>query len=96
MSRNVWRDLLLNTDQFKGMAPETLSEAGNAADCCTRTLAYGVAAIGNLLAGAALNEDHGLDAGAIADLGWLLQSMGELSATLADTAEGVRLCSKEG
>ncbi len=96
MSRNVWRDLLLNTDQFKGMAPDALSEAGNAADCCTRTIGYGVAAIGSLLAGAALNKDHGLDADAIADLGWLLQSMGELSATLADTAEGVRLCSKEG
>lgn len=96
MSRNVWRDLLLSTGQFKDMAPEALSEAGNAADCCNRTLGYGIAAIGNLLAGAALNEDHGLCPDSVADLGWLLQSLGELSATLADTAEGVRLCSKEG
>jgi hypothetical protein len=96
MSRNVWRDLLPTTEAIKAMTPEALSEAGNAADCCARTLAYGVAAVGNLLAGAALNEEHGLDAGAIADLGWLLQSMGELSATLADTHEGVRLRSTQG
>ena len=96
MSRNVWRDLLPSTEAIKAMTPEALDRAGLAADCQALTLAYGVAAIGGLLAGAALNEDHGLDAGAIADLGWLLQSMGELSATLADTHEGVRLRSKQG
>lgn len=96
MSRNAWRDLLPTTEHINAMTPEALDKAGIAADCQARTLAWGVAAIGNLLAGAALNEDHGLDAGAIADLGWLLQSMGELSATLADTHEGVRLRSKQG
>jgi dolichol kinase len=73
------------------MTPEQLDKAALAADCEARTVTWGIAAIGNLLAGAALNESHGLDQEKVADLGWLLQSLGDLAATLVDTHEGARL-----
>lgn len=95
MSINSWRSLLPSTEALDAMTPEQLDKAALAADCEARTVAWGISAIGNLLAGAALNESHGLDPEKVADLGWLLQSLGELSATLIDTHEGARLRSKQ-
>lgn len=91
MSRNNWLDLLPAPEHIAAMTPEQRDRMASAADCNARTLAWGVSAIGTLVAGAALNEEAGIDAGKLADLGWLLQSMGELSAALIDTHEGARL-----
>jgi len=85
MTAPYWKDLLPTTDQVAAMTPEQLERAAMAADNQSATIGFGIAAIGNLLAGAALNEELGLDSGSVADLGWLLQSLGTLSANLTDT-----------
>ncbi|MCM2329821.1 MAG: hypothetical protein NDI70_00865 [Pseudomonas sagittaria] len=96
MSRNQWLDLLPTTGGIAAMTPEQRERMASAADYQARTLAWGVSAIGSLVAGAALNEEAGIDAGKLADLGWLLQSMGELGAVLIDTHEGARLRTGNG
>ena len=95
MSRNLWRDLLPTTEQLDGMNPEALGQAALAADCNLSTITFGITAIGGLLAGAANNEDHGIAADHLASLGWILQSMGELSTALMDTHEGARQRAKQ-
>ncbi|SFB31869.1 hypothetical protein [Azotobacter beijerinckii] len=89
MSAPNWNALLPSFEQIEAMPPEKLAAAATAADGYGMTIGFGIAAIGNLLAGAALNEDHGLDHEAVADLGWLLQSLGNLSAKLSDTGSGI-------
>lgn len=95
MSRNTWRDLLPTQAQIAAMKPEVREQAATAADCQLGTITFGITAIGGLLAGAANNEDHGIAADHLASLGWLLQSMGELSTALIDTCEGARQRAKQ-
>jgi len=90
MSAPTWYDLLPDHEAIQAMSPEKLEAAAIAADSYNMNVSYGIAAIGNLLAGAALNEEQGLDADSVADLGWLLASLGELSAKLTDTGNGIR------
>lgn len=90
MSIPNWNDLLPNHEAIQAMSPEKLEAAASATDSYGMNISFGIAAIGNLLAGAALNEEQGLDADAVADLGWLLASLGELSAKLTDTGNGIR------
>ena len=90
MSVPNWNDLLLNHRAIQTLSPEQLKAAGQAVDSYGTTLGYGIAAIGSLLAGYATNEDHGIDPDAMTDLGWLLQTLGELSARLNDTGNVIR------
>jgi len=91
MIRFDWNALLPNHEAIVAMTPEKLEAAGQAAESYGMNIGFGIAAIGNLLAGTAQNEDHGLDPDAIADLGWLLESLGKLSAKLADTGSGIAI-----
>ncbi|SFB58192.1 hypothetical protein [Azotobacter beijerinckii] len=90
MSVPNWNALLPSFEQIEAMPPEKLAAADAFTESSVKTIGFGIAAIGNLLAGAALNEDQGLDPAAVADLGWLLQSLGDLSAKLADTGYGIQ------
>ena len=89
MSGPNWNDLLLNHRAIQTLSPEQLKAAGQAVDSYGTTLGYGIAAIGTLLAGYATNEDHGIDPDAMTDLGWLLQTLGELSGSLANTGNTI-------
>ncbi|GAB3471610.1 hypothetical protein GCM10027398_22590 [Azotobacter salinestris] len=88
MSCPNWNSLMPNFEAIQAMSPEKLEAAAMAADSYSLTLGHGIAAIGNLLAGAA-SSNQGLDPAAIHDLGWLLESLGKLSAKLADTGSGI-------
>ncbi|MDV7210124.1 hypothetical protein [Azotobacter beijerinckii] len=90
MSVPNWNDLLLNHRAIQTLSPDQLKAAGQAADNYGMTLGCGIAAIGSLLAGYSTNEDHGIDPDAMTDLGWLLQTLGELSARLNDTGNVIR------
>lgn len=90
MSRADWNALLPNHEAIVAMTPEKLEAASQAADTYGTNIGFGIAAIGNLLAGYATNEDHGIDPDAMTDLGWLLETLGKLSAKLADTGNGIR------
>ncbi|MFB8830059.1 hypothetical protein ACE0DR_13770 [Azotobacter sp. CWF10] len=86
-----WNALLPNHEAIQAMPPEKLEAAGQAAESYGINIGFGIAAIGNLLAGTASNEDHGLDPDATTDLGWLLETLGKLSAKLADTGSGIAI-----
>lgn len=85
-----WNDLLISTGDFDHLSPEQLADICVSDEDNNMTLCHGVAAIGNLLAVAALNEDAGLNINAIADIGWLLASLGKLSAGIADRGNAAR------
>ncbi|MNZ66557.1 hypothetical protein D3C78_847850 [compost metagenome] len=89
MTVPCWKDLLPNGAQVAAMTPEQLERAAMAAENQAATLGFGIAAVGNLLACAALNKSHGLDANKVADLGWLLESLGSLSVNLTDTGNAI-------
>jgi len=89
MSSPNWNDLLPSYRAIQTMTPEQLKSAGQAVEEYGMTLGYGIAAIGSLLAGYASNEDHGIDSEAMTDLGWLLRSLGSLSAKLSDTGSNI-------
>ncbi|GAB3462868.1 hypothetical protein [Azotobacter salinestris] len=91
MSAPDWNALLPNHEAIVAMSPEKLEAVAMAADSYSSTLGHGIAAIGNLLAGAA-SSNQGLDPDAIHDLGWLLESLGKLSAKLADTGNCINDC----
>ena len=90
MSAPNWNDLLPNYAAISALASEDLERAGSAANQYSQNISFGIAAIGNLLACAALNEEQGLCSDSVADLGWLLQSLGELNAKLVDTEAATR------
>lgn len=89
MTTPCWEDLRPNHDQVEAMTPEQLERAALAVENQAVTLSYGVAAIGNLLAGAALNTSHGINADKLSDLGWLPESLDTLSANLTDTGNRI-------
>ncbi|WP_324731583.1 hypothetical protein [Pseudomonas paeninsulae] len=89
MTAQTWNDLLPTVAQIEAMTPEQLASANMAAHDQEIALGFGIAAVGQILAGAAQNEDHGISMDALTDLGWLLQSLGTLSAKLSDTQRGI-------
>ena len=95
MSINTWQEVLPSTKAMDAMPCEDLEKVGRYAECEMMTLSFGVSAIGSMLAAAALNEEHGLDPDKVADLGFLLESLGRLAGSLADTAEASHLRAKK-
>ncbi|MER1948745.1 hypothetical protein [Stutzerimonas stutzeri] len=84
-----WNDLLPTIGAIESMAPEQLQRVDGAIEQYSITLGFGIAAIGNLLACTASNGQTGLNDQTATDIGWLLESLGELSARLADTGNAV-------
>ena len=70
--------LLIDLNSMEHLPTDKLEDISLAAGNLGMTISHGIAAIGSILAGAATNEDLGLNASAVADLGWLLQSLGKL------------------
>jgi hypothetical protein len=87
---NPWNDLLIGIDNFDRLPAEQLEAISRAAETNNMTLCHGISAIGNVLAVAALNEEAGLNLDVVADLGWLLESLGKLSASITDRDNGAR------
>jgi hypothetical protein len=87
---NPWNDLLISTEAFDQLSPEQLAKISASDHDNNMTLCHGVAAIGNLLAVAALNEDTGLSLEVVADIGWLLESLGKLSTSVTDRGNAAR------
>lgn len=79
---NDFKQLLIDPESFGSTPTERLKSIGSAANNMNGTIIHGIAAIGAILAGAAMNEDAGLNADAVADLGWLLQSLGKLCSSV--------------
>ncbi|MNF66107.1 hypothetical protein D3C84_478910 [compost metagenome] len=98
MSTVNWFDVLRDMDTFPSAiaadatldAEQTrqLEAANRTANEYGKTLGFGISAIGHLLASAAQNG--GVEASTATDLGWLLESLGDLSARLADVSEVTR------
>ena len=86
MSVPNWNDLLPTVGQIDAMAPEKLERAAEAANQYVANLGFGIAAIGHLLACTASNGETGLSDRVATDIGWLLETLGELSASLIDTS----------
>lgn len=89
MSAPSWSDLLPTMAAVEAMTPEKLERVDGAIDRYSMTLGLGIAAIGNLLACTASNSETGLSSDTATDIGWLLESLGDLSARLADTGNAV-------
>lgn len=84
-----WTDLLPTYGTIQAMEPETLARADGAIEQYSITLGYGIAAIGHLLACTASNGETGLSDRTATDIGWLLESLGGLSAQLANAGNAV-------
>ncbi|SFU07922.1 hypothetical protein [Pseudomonas marincola] len=87
---NPWSENLISTASFDNMPNAQLDAICHSAESQNMTLCQGVAAIGTVLAVAAQNEDAGLSMAAVADLGWLLESLGKLSAAITDQGNAAR------
>ena len=81
---NSLRRALIDFERLNLLPTEELVEVNIAANDQSMTIIRGISAIGEILAGAALNDDIGLNTDAVADLGKLLQSLGKLSVTLSN------------
>lgn len=82
MTRPVaWHNLIIG--DMKVMDDDHLDAARRTCECQGTTIGHGISAIGHLLAVAADSGEMGN--AAARDIGWLLESLGELSANLADT-----------
>lgn len=83
MSVPNWNDLLVFPSRTD--SPDKLKQVAQASNQYATTLGFGIAAIGTVLAHTAqageLSEDTALN------IGWLLDSLGDLSAKLADTQQ---------
>lgn len=79
-----WNDLLIAHTSLDRLPTEQLKAIGTTAESKGMNLAHGISAIGNVLAVAALDEDAGLSMDVVADLGWLIESLGKLSASITD------------
>jgi len=80
-----WYDLMVNDATIQQLGPEQLEKAHRMADGKTATLALGISGLGNLMACAANNKDSGLSEDAVESVGWMLDSLGRLLATMNDT-----------
>lgn len=89
MSAPNWSDLFPTHEQIQTLTPEKLERATEAASQYGFNLGYGIAAIGHLLACTASNGETGLSLKVATDLGWLLETLGTLSASLADTGNAL-------
>lgn len=81
-----WSDLLIKRDEIAAMNAEDLDAVSRATDGQLSALTHGVSGIGNLLACAALNEEVGLSPDAVAGVGWMLESLGELISNVAEVS----------
>ena len=81
-----WFDLLPNAEQIRVMPSEKVERAGQAAHQYAFNVCRGIAGIGHLLACTASNGETGLSESVATDIGWLLETLGELSASLIDTS----------
>ncbi|PYD06744.1 hypothetical protein DND90_16270 [Pseudomonas syringae pv. maculicola] len=81
-----WCDLLIQRDEIAAMNAEDLDAVSRATGGQLSALTHGVSGIGNLLACAALNEEVGLSLDAVASVGWMLESLGELIGNVADVS----------
>lgn len=87
---NVLNHLLVDLDSLEHLPTEKLKDIGLAANDVGMTVGHGIAAIGSILAGAAKNEDIGLNPDTVANLGWLIESLGKLSSRTVDIEERAR------
>ncbi|MGO3029127.1 hypothetical protein [Pseudomonas helleri] len=85
MSLPNWNAILPSLEAIQAMTPEKLKATEDAADRYIGALAHGISGIGNLLACTASNSESGLNEGAVADVGWLLESLGGLIGNLYTT-----------
>lgn len=77
-----WYNLLPQPERLAQMTTEDVDAAARTAECKADTICFGISAIGDLLAITA--EAGELDMAKARDLGWLLESLGKLSANLID------------
>lgn len=89
MSIPSWNDLLPSDESIKAMSPDELKQGASAAKQNAATIAFGISAIGNLLACTASNSETGLCPDAARDIGWMLDSLGNLTARLIDTGDAL-------
>ena len=80
---NILNHLLVDPESFDHLSTEKLEYIGSSANDLGMTISRGISAIGVILAGAATNDDS-LGADTLVDLGWLLQSLGNLSSHAAN------------
>lgn len=85
MSTPNWNDLMPSFEQLLRMSEEDKDRVERAASQYVATLAFGVSGIGNLLACTASNGSTGLSDETATDIGWMLEAVGNLIGSLADT-----------
>ncbi|EXF95729.1 hypothetical protein HK44_023625 [Pseudomonas fluorescens HK44] len=76
--------LLITTENLGSLPDEKLRDIVLAGECVGMNLSHGIAAIGNILAVAAANEDDGLSNKAVISIGWLIETLGEMSGRVHD------------
>lgn len=89
MSTPNWNALLPKIATIEAMSAGELEAAAEAVDTHGMAIGFEIAAIGNLLACTAANDETGLCKEAATNIGWLLQLLGTLSAKLADNATAI-------
>ncbi|MBH3341007.1 hypothetical protein I5L51_17995 [Pseudomonas mendocina] len=92
MASPNWTELLLSIEDFPSAMDkqplsaeqvERLKSIANASSSYSGILNSGISAIGWSIAASADNEDFGIDANEVRNLGWLMQALGRLSHHLS-------------
>ncbi|WP_231656355.1 hypothetical protein [Pseudomonas californiensis] len=74
---------MIRRDEITAMNAEDLEAVISATDDRLLALARGVSGIGNLLACSASNKELGLSQDVVTNVGWMLESIGELISDVA-------------
>jgi hypothetical protein len=90
-----WKGFLPSHDTLRTMPISDLDQVVGSTVDNIHTLAHGISAIGNLLACAASNEETGLNAEAVANVGFMLESLGVLISNLVTVDENAKQYRKD-
>lgn len=85
-----WKGFLPTHDTLGTMPIGDLDLVVSSTGDNIHTLAHGIAAIGTLLAGTATNEEMGINPDAVANVGFMLESLGALISGLVDVGDNAK------
>lgn len=93
---NHWNGLLPTHATLRAMPSEDLQNVEACANNNIHALAHGVSAIGNLLACTASNKESGLNVDAVMNIGFMLETLGNLISQLVDVEDNAEYFKQQG
>lgn len=84
-----WTKIIANDEAIQALTPEQKIEAATTTEQTISCLADGISGLGSIMGSAGAGK-FGLDDAAVANVGWMLESLGSLISNLADYKDSLR------